>query len=232
MIQQGHTPRSHDIVETMEKMRNPNYPINDPAIQRAPSVQCALHALIKTLGDERRALITKTSDDIKYSYLLAAFICAIAAASSALLVIAALRNRHNQLSAKAIVPSDRHHQSSAKTSSLSDMPSTDDGTVDMGVDGDQIAHIRHLIRGLKSLVLPVLHTTITECEYATCSNEDYPPASRYHPIRMDSADMVAQMENHFKESGFPLSCLVSNQTARDEYGIDIDDENVAFCVVI
>lgn len=233
MIQQGHTPRSHDIIETMEKMKNPNYPISDEAIKRAPIVQQSLHALIKTLGDERRALVTKTSDDIEYSYLLAAFICAIAAASSALLVIAALRSRHHQLSAKAIVPSDRHHhQSSAKTSSLSDIPSTDDGTVDAGVDGDQIAHIRHLIRGTKPLVLPVLHTTITECEYATCSNEDYPPASRYHPIRMDSAEMVAQMENHFEKSGFPLSCLVSNQTARDEYGIDINDENVAFCVVI
>lgn len=233
MIQQGHTSRSHDIIETMEKMKNPNYPISDEAIKRAPIVQQSLHALIKTLGDERRALVTKTSDDIEYSYLLAAFICAIAAASSALLVIAALRSRHHQLSAKAIVPSDRHHhQSSAKTSSLSDIPSTDDGTVDAGVDGDQIAHIRHLIRGTKPLVLPVLHTTITECEYATCSDEDYPPASRYHPIRIDSAEMVAQMENHFEKSGFPLSCLVSNQTARDEYGIDINDENVAFCVVI
>lgn len=226
MIQQGSTPSSHDIVETMEKMKNPNYPISDEAIKRAPIVQQSLHALIKTLGDERRALVTKTREDIEYSYLLAAFICAIATTSSALLVIAALRSRHHQLS--------------EKTEPLDAMPSadddadddTDDGTVDMGVDGDQIAHIRHLIKELKPLVLPVLHTTITECEYATCSNEDHPPASRYYPIRMDSADMVAQMENHFKESGFPLSCLVSNQTARDEYSIDIDDENVAFCVVI
>lgn len=218
MIQQGSTPSSHDIVETMEKMRNPNHPINDPAIQRVRSVQRALSTLINTLGNERRALVTKTREDIEYSYLLAAFACGIATASSALLVITALRGRHHQLSEK-IDPLDA-------------MPSTDDGTVDMGVDGDQIAHIRHLIRGLKPFVLPVTHALITECEYATCSNEDYPPASRYYPIRMDSADMVAQMENHFEKYDFPLSCLVSNQTARDEYGIDINDENVAFCVVI
>lgn len=217
MIQQDYQASSEIVTETFCNLQDIKFKQTVETARRIAKANAHLAGLAEDLTRKRRTYLIQTEEEMNFAYLLTAFICAVKYTSLMMALLRIMRTEHNNLSQKE----DEDSQIRKEPLLYYLVRRLTETKADAVLIG----------RG-QEICYPISHQAITECEYATCSNEDYPPASRYYPIRMDSADMVAQMENHFKESGFPLSCLVSNQTARDEYGIDIDDENVAFCVVI